>query len=107
MNCSGIPDPLPQSALQRGLFKVFSVCFLLYPRVELEMKHVPFCIFQQLGIVIATLTNLWSCVCALIMKTLSSCSSNFCCYQECSGFNHLWVKQLKRKNLEALCIKKK
>lgn len=58
MNCSGIPDPLQQSPLQRGLFKVFSDCCLLHPRVELEMKHVPFCIFQQLGIVIVTLTNL-------------------------------------------------
>lgn len=64
MNCSGIPDPLPQSALQRALFKVFSHCFLLHPRLELEMKHVPFCIFQQLGIVIATLTDLVElCLC--------------------------------------------
>lgn len=89
MNCSGIPDPLPQSALQRALFKVFSDCFLLHPRLELEMKHVPFCIFQQLGVVIAILTNLWSCVHAFIMQTLSSGSSNFWCCQECSGFNHV------------------
>lgn len=89
MNCSGIPDPLPQSALQRALFKVFSDCFLLHPRLELEMKHVPFCIFQQLGVVIAILTNLWSCVHAFIMQTVSSGSSNFWCCQECNGFNHV------------------
>lgn len=53
------------------------------------MKHVPFCIFQQLGTVIVTLTNLWSCVRAFIMQTLSSGSSSICCYQECSGFNHV------------------
>lgn len=58
-------------------FRYSMIAFLLPRRTELEMRHLPFCIFQHLSIVVATLADIQSCVHAFIMQTLFSGSSNF------------------------------